>query len=114
MHGLQFYSRLFLIRTFVFNKILFLLAGNEDMHKISDKFEFRPDQTTDYGVSCLEPLKKSHRVIMETWCLHSSSFIFDRIIIKVASNQDRHNSLDEFDFGPLISMAHLYISLNEI
>ena len=28
------------------------LAGNEDMHKISDDFEFRPDQTTDYGVSC--------------------------------------------------------------
>ena len=31
--------------------ILFKLAGNEDMH-ISDEFEFRPDQTTDYGVSC--------------------------------------------------------------
>ena len=23
---------------------------NEDMHKISDKFEFLPDRTTDYGV----------------------------------------------------------------
>ena len=33
-------------------------------------------------------------------CLHASSFIFDRIIIKVAGNQDRHKSLDEFDFGP--------------
>ena len=30
--------------------ILFILAGNEDMHKITDKFEFLPDQTTDYGV----------------------------------------------------------------
>ena len=29
-----------------------LLAGNEDMHKISDEFGFRSDQTTDYGVSC--------------------------------------------------------------
>ena len=29
-----------------------ILAGNEDMHKISEEFEFRPDQTTDYGVSC--------------------------------------------------------------
>ena len=27
-------------------------AGNEDMHKILDEFEFRPDQTTDYGLSC--------------------------------------------------------------
>ena len=32
--------------------ILFILADNEDMHKISDEFEFRPDWATDYGVSC--------------------------------------------------------------
>ena len=31
---------------------LIILAGNEDMHKISDEFEFRPVRTTDYGVSC--------------------------------------------------------------
>ena len=35
-----------------FDPILFILAGNEDMHKISDEFEFRLDLTTDYGVSC--------------------------------------------------------------
>ena len=35
-----------------FNPILFILAGDEDMHKISDEFKFRPDRTTDYGVSC--------------------------------------------------------------
>ena len=51
---------------------------------------------------------------MGKWCLHASSFIFDRIIIKVAGNQDRHKSSDEFDFGPLVSMAHLYVFLNEI
>ena len=32
--------------------LLFKLAGNEDMHNILDEFEFPPDQTTDYGVSC--------------------------------------------------------------
>ena len=32
--------------------ILFKLAGNEDMHNILDEFEFQPDVTTDYGVSC--------------------------------------------------------------
>ena len=32
--------------------ILFKLAGNEDMHNILDEFEFRPDLTSDYGVSC--------------------------------------------------------------
>ena len=36
----------------VFYPILFILAGNENMHKISDEFEFRPDRTSDYGVSC--------------------------------------------------------------
>ena len=36
----------------VFDPILFILAGNKDMHKISDKFEFGSDQATDYGVSC--------------------------------------------------------------
>ena len=50
---------------------------------------------------------------MGKWCLHASSFIFGRIIIKFAGNQDRHKSLDEFDFGPLVSMAHLYVFWNE-
>ena len=30
----------------------FILAGNNDMHENSDEFEFRPDWTTDCGVSC--------------------------------------------------------------
>ena len=33
-------------------------------------------------------------------CFHASSLIFYQIIIKVAGNQDRHKSSDEFDFGP--------------
>ena len=36
----------------------FILADNEDMHKISDEFEFRPDRTTDYGGSCPWASKK--------------------------------------------------------
>ena len=36
---------------------------------------------------------------MGKWCLHASSFIFYRIILKVAGNQDRHTGSDEFDFG---------------
>ena len=40
------FSRLFFI--------LLIFAGNEDMHKISDEFEFRLDRTIDYGVSCFE------------------------------------------------------------
>ena len=46
---------------------------------------------------------------MGKWCVHASSLIFDRIIIKVAGNQDRHKSWNEFNFGPLVSMVHLYV-----
>ena len=60
-------------------------------------------------LAALECLKISHRLIMGKWGLHASSFIFDQIVIKVAGNQDRHKSSDEFDFGPLFSMAHLYV-----
>ena len=37
---------------------LIILAANEDMHKISDEFKFRPGRTTDYGVSCPWTSKK--------------------------------------------------------
>ena len=39
------------------------------------------------------------------------SFIFDQLIIKVASNQDRHKSLVEFDFGPN-QITHFFNHLN--
>ena len=35
-----------------FDQILFILAGNDDMHESLDEFEIWPDLTTDYGVSC--------------------------------------------------------------
>ena len=45
--------------------IFFKLASNKDMHNIMNEFEFRPDRTTDYGVSCPWASKKyPHRLIM--------------------------------------------------
>ena len=41
-----------------FDPILFILADNEDMHVISNEFEFQPDRSTDYGVSCPWASKK--------------------------------------------------------
>ena len=32
--------------------ILFILTGNDDIHKSLDEFEIWPDWTTDHGVSC--------------------------------------------------------------
>ena len=51
-------------------------------------------------LAALERLKISQRLIMGKWCLRASLFIFDRIISKVAGNQDMHKSSVEFDFGP--------------
>ena len=48
-----------------FDLILFILAGNDDMHKSLDEFKIRRNSTTDYGVSCPRAYeKKSHRLIM--------------------------------------------------
>ena len=32
--------------------IYFILAGNDEIHNISNEFEIRPDRTKDSGVSC--------------------------------------------------------------
>ena len=47
-NGVHFFS-------VAFDPILFILAGNKDMHKVSDKFEFRPDRTTE--LAALERLE---------------------------------------------------------
>ena len=36
----------------VLQQLFIKFAGNEDMPKISDEFELRPDRTTDYRVNC--------------------------------------------------------------
>ena len=79
--------------------ILFKFAGNEDRHNILDEFEFRPDLTTDNGVSCpwasekipidLYREKRSHYVF---------SAVFDQILFILAGNEDIHKSLYEFEF----------------
>ena len=49
-------------------------------------------------LAALERLKISHNLIMGKWCLQASSFIFDRIFVKLAGNQDSHKISDEFEF----------------
>ena len=38
--------------SFIFYWIFIKLAGNQDRHKISDEFEFRPDRIRYFGVTC--------------------------------------------------------------
>ena len=36
----------------VFDRIHFILAGNDDIHEGLNEFEIRRDPTMDYGVGC--------------------------------------------------------------
>ena len=94
LNDVSTFSRLFLIRSFLYLQVTRTCIKS----RTSSNFGKIGPLTTE--LAALEHLKISHRLIMGKCCLHASSFIFDRIIIKVAGNQDRHKSSDEFDFGP--------------
>ena len=102
------FSRLFLIRSFLYLQVMRTCIKSWTSSNFS---QIRP-LTTE--LAALEVEKFPIDLRWGKCCLHASSFIFDWIIIRVAGNQDRHKSLDEFDFRPLVSMAHLYVFWNEI
>ena len=87
------FSRLLLIRSFLY------LQVTRTCIKSRMGLNFGQIGLLTTELAALERLKISHRLIMGKWCLHASLFIFDRIIIKVAGNQDRHKSSFKFDFG---------------
>ena len=49
---------------FIFDQIIIKVAGNQDRHKNSIKFDFGPNQTTHFGVTCPWVTKISH---FRTW-----------------------------------------------
>ena len=74
------FSRLFFIRPFSYLQVTRTCIK----YRTSSNFgQFGP-LTTE--LAALERLKISHRLIIGKWCLHAGSFIFDRIIIKVAGS----------------------------
>ena len=100
-NGVSTFSRLLLIRSFLY------LQVTRTCIKSRTSSNFGQLGPLTMQLAALEVKKISHRLKMRKWCLHASSFIFDRLIIKVASNQDRHKISGKFDFGPLVSMAYL-------
>ena len=57
--------------------IFFKLAGNKNMHNIMNEFEFRPERTTDYGVSCPWASKKyPYRSYYGENCVSTFSLLF--------------------------------------
>ena len=85
-----------------FYPIIFIHAGNDDMHESSEEFEIRPDPTTEWGASCPRASKKSHRLIMGklvTVATFSQLFLI-KSFFKLAGKDDIHKSLNEFDIRP--------------
>ena len=71
------------------------------MHESLDEFIFRPEWTTDCGVSC--PLTSEKIPIGLYWekgCLHFFSAVLDLILSILAGNDYIHESLDEFEIQP--------------
>ena len=72
----------------IFDRILFIFAGNEDMYKSLNELEIRPDAITGFH--------GNHRVIMGK-CVHSSAFIFDQIFFILAGIENIYNISVEFE-----------------
>ena len=92
-NGVFTFSRLLLIRSFLYLQVTRTCIKS----RTSSNFGQVGPLTTE--LAAREHQKKSHRLIMGKCCLHASSFIFDRIIVKIAGNQNRHKSSVKFDFG---------------
>ena len=78
-NGVSTFSRLLLIRSSLYLQVMRSCIKS----RMSLNFGQIGPLTTE--LAALERLKISHRFIMGKCCLHASSFIFDRIIIKVAN-----------------------------
>ena len=74
------------------DRILFILAGNDNIHESLDEFE----------IGHIQPLVSmvTDRVMMKKRCLHFFSTVFHPILFILAGNDDMHESLDQFEFRP--------------
>ena len=65
--------------SFIFESIILILAGNEDMHESLDEFKFQPDTTTNSRVICPCASEKLMYIVVSTlgpsFLIRSSSFL---------------------------------------
>ena len=85
---IQMYNVMITLAPTFFYLIFFILVGNQDIHKTLDAFEFSPDRTTDYWVSC--PWAFERNIVSRGFFFH---FIFIKIFLLLADNQNMHNIL---------------------
>ena len=78
-----------------FHPILFILAGNDDMHESLEEFKIRPDSTTDGR-------KNLHRLILGKFgaATFSRLFLIGSFLSVLAGIEDIHESLDELKIQP--------------
>ena len=89
----------------IFDQIIIKVAGNQDRHKSSVEFDFGPNQTTHFGVTCPWVTKMSHfwtwislKPVGQSW----SNFICS--IIRVVERLLKVSG--QIDFGTLDSGEH--------
>ena len=66
-----------------FHPIIFILAGNRDMHKSLEEFEIWPDPTTDYGVIKKSPYTYNGENVVATFSrlFLIRSYIFSQVMM---------------------------------
>ena len=77
----------------VSDRILFVLADNDDIHKSLNKFEIRPNPTPISELPALERPKNR--------CCHVFSAVFHRILFILTGYDDIHESSESSKFGQI-------------
>ena len=92
--------------SFICDQIIRKVAGNQDKHKSSVEFDFGPDQTTHFGVTCPWVTKILHfwtwislKPVGQSW----SNFMCSIIVV----GERLHKVLGQIDLGTLDSGERL-------
>ena len=87
---------------FIFDQIIIKVAGNQDRHKSSVEFDFGPNQTTHFGVTCPWVTKISH---FWTWIpLKPVGQSWSNFMCSIIGVGERlHKVLGQIDLGTLDS-----------
>ena len=88
--------------SFIFDQIIRKVAGNQDRHKSSVEFDFGPDQTIHFGVTCPWVTKISH---IWTWIsLKPVGQSWSNFMCSIIGVGERlHKVLGQIDLGTLDS-----------
>ena len=85
----------------IFDRIFFILSGNEDNHKVWTEFNLGQIGPRAAELAALERIKTIPiDLLWEKCCGHSSEFIFNWVFFILAGNKHMHKNLNEFEYLP--------------